>query len=332
MLLQTTYNLYPELDIYHHNWLKVSNSHEIYFEECGNPDGKPVVFLHGGPGSGCNPSQRRFFDPAYYRIILLDQRGCGRSKPLGCTTHNTTSDLVADIEALRLHLNIDKWLVFGGSWGSTLALAYATTHTSAVKGLILRGIFLSRQSELDWFLGEVKHFYPESWQQLLSYLPTHLQQDVFNSYYDLVFADDINVSVAASQRWNAFEGSILRLMSTPLKESEVKETKSTVTTAPTLDDNLIEQARARVQMHYIKHACFVDGDALLKQAANLTHIPTAIVQGRYDMVCPPQTAWELSLMMPQAELHMIVDAGHSAMEPGITSALVAATETFKQLL
>ncbi|MBC7786324.1 MAG: prolyl aminopeptidase [Methylophilaceae bacterium] len=333
MLLQTPYNLYPELDIYHKDWLKVTNSHEIYFEECGNPDGKPVVFLHGGPGSGCNPSQRRFFDPEHYRIILLDQRGCGRSRPLGCTKHNTTPDLVADIEALRLHLNIDKWLVFGGSWGSTLALAYTTQYSSLVHGLILRGIFLSRQSELDWFLGEVKHFYPENWQQLVSYLPGHLQDNVFNTYYNLVFSDDVNISVTASRRWNAFEGSILRLMHTPPSEETIsKETKDSVGPSPTVDENLIEQARARVQMHYIKHGCFVDGDALLKQAANLTHIPTVIVQGRYDMVCPPQTAWELSLMMPQAELHMVADAGHSAMEPGITSALVAATEKFKQLV
>lgn len=332
MLLQTIYNLYPELDTVHHDWLKVTNSHEIYFEECGNPDGKPVVFLHGGPGSGCNPSQRRFFDPKHYRIILLDQRGCGRSKPLGCTKHNTTADLVADIEALRLHLHIEKWLVFGGSWGSTLALAYATQHTNAIQGLILRGIFLSRQSELDWFLGEVKHFYPENWQQLVNYLPAHLQQNVFDAYYDLVFADDINISVAASRRWNAFEGSILRLMPAPPSKEVKDDSKERVPPAPTIDDSLIEQARARVQMHYIKHACFIDGDALLKQSANLTHIPTVIVQGRYDMVCPPQTAWELSLMLPQAELHMIVDAGHSAMEPGITSALIATTEKFKQLV
>lgn len=325
-MLQTSYNLYPELDFYHKDWLKTTNSHEIYFEACGNPAGQAVVFLHGGPGSGCNPAQRRFFDPKHYRIILLDQRGCGRSKPLGCTAHNTTADLVADIEALRLHLNISKWLVFGGSWGSTLALAYAAQHHAVVQGLILRGIFLSRQSELDWFLGEVKHFYPENWHRLVNYLPTDLQINVFAAYYDLVFSNDLAISVAASREWNAFEGSILRLM--PTKETEANAVPPNFTE----QDNLIEQARARVQMHYIKHACFVDGDALLAQAKNLAHIPTVIVQGRYDMVCPPQTAWQLSQAMPQAALHIIADAGHSAMEPGITSALIAATEQFKQLV
>lgn len=334
MMLQTSYNLYPELDFYHKDWLKVTNSHEIYFEECGNPQGQPVVFLHGGPGSGCNPTQRRFFDPKHYRIILLDQRGCGRSKPLGSTDYNTTADLVADIEALRNHLNINKWLVFGGSWGSTLALAYAIKHEEMVQGLILRGIFLSRKSELDWFLGEVKSFFPENWQQLVDYLPAHLQAHVFSSYYDLIFSEDTNVSIAASKHWNAFEGSILRLVpAQPAKESEAE---ATATPKPNLADiekeGQIEVARARVQMHYIKHACFIDGDALLQKTKNLNHIPTVIVQGRYDMVCPPLTAWELLQNMPHAILHMISDAGHSAMEPGITSALVAATEQFKQLV
>lgn len=333
-MLQTSYNLYPELDFYHKDWLKVTNSHEIYFEECGNPQGQPVVFLHGGPGSGCNPSQRRFFDPKHYRIILLDQRGCGRSKPLGSTEHNTTANLVADIEALRSHLNINKWLVFGGSWGSTLALAYAVKHDNRVQGLILRGIFLSRKDELDWFLGEVKHFFPENWQKLVNYLPAHLQAAVFASYYDLVFSADTNISIAASKQWNAFEGSILRLLPTqPTKQPEADAIKPTPPNLADIEkEDQAEIARARVQMHYIKHACFIDGDALLEETKKLRHIPTFIVQGRYDMVCPPQTAWELKQNMPEAIFHMIADAGHSAMEPGITSVLVAATEQFKQLV
>ena len=329
-MLQTSYNLYPELGFYHQTWLKVTDSHEIYFEECGNPLGQPVVFLHGGPGSGCNATQRRFFDPVHYRIILLDQRGCGRSKPLGDTAHNTTADLVADIDALRIHLNINKWLVFGGSWGSTLALAYAAKYDTRVQGLILRGIFLSRKNELDWFLGEVKHFFPENWQQLVNYLPAHLQSNVFASYYDLVFSDDTNMSIAASKQWNAFESSILRLM--PAQPKEPDPAMAQHTQADIEKEGQIEVARARVQMHYIKHACFIDGDALLEEAKNLSRIPTIIVQGRYDMVCPPLTAWELAQNMPRATLHMIGDAGHSAMEPGITSALIAATEQFKQLL
>lgn len=328
-MLQTTYNLYPELDFYHKDWLKVSNLHEIYFEECGNPDGQAVVFLHGGPGSGCNPTQRRFFDPKHYRIILLDQRGCGRSKPLGGTLHNTTTDLVADIEALRQHLNIASWLVFGGSWGSTLALAYAVKHADVIQGLILRGIFLSRSSELNWFLGEVKHFHPESWQLLVDYLPAYLQHDVFSAYYDLVFSNDALINVAAARQWNAYESAMMRLIPAPMSE-EAKQNPSPMTY--TTEENQTELARARVQMHYIKNDCFVDGDALLEQAENLGHIPTVIVQGRYDMVCPPKSAWELSRKMTHASLYIVADAGHSAMEIGITSALVAATEQFKQLL
>ena len=331
-MLQIPYNLYPELDFYHHDWLKVTDNHEIYFEECGNQQGQPVVFLHGGPGSGCNPVQRRFFDPSHYRIILLDQRGCGRSKPLGSTKHNTTADLVADIEALRVHLNISNWLVFGGSWGSTLALAYAVQHSQVLQGLILRGIFLSRKDELDWFLGEVKFFFPENWLQLVNFLPIHLQANVFASYYELVFSEDTNISVAASKQWNAFEGSILRLIPAQPKETTDTAAITQPNQADIKKEEEIEVARARVQMHYIKHACFIDGDALLEETKNLQHIPTVIVQGRYDMVCPPLTAWQLSQNMPHATLHMITDAGHSAMEPGITSALIAATEKFKQLV
>lgn len=332
-MLQNSYNLFPELDFYNQGYLKVTDSHEIYYEQCGDPQGQPVIFLHGGPGSGCNPSQRRFFDPKHYRIILLDQRGCGRSKPLGCTSHNTTSDLVADIEALRTHLNINKWLVFGGSWGSTLALAYAIKHENKVQGLIIRGIFLSRKCELDWFLGEVKTFFPENWQKLVNFLPSNLQSSVFDSYYDLVFSNEINISATASRMWNAFEGSILRLKpDQPSKETEADAVSVIQNNLVDIEKEVqIEIARARVQMHYIKNACFIDGNALLEKTKNLRHIPTIIVQGRYDMVCPPQTAWELSKNMPEATLHIIADAGHSAMEPGITSALIASTEQFKKL-
>ena len=315
-----TYNLYPELDVLEKRSIKIDHLHEIYYEICGNPKGKPVVFLHGGPGSGCNPGQRRFFDPAHYKIILIDQRGCGRSTPPGETRNNTTDDLVSDIDLIRKELGIEKWLVFGGSWGSTLALAYALRHTAHVAGLILRGIFLSRPSELNWFLGEVKTFYPEPWLALCESIPENLKNNPLAYYKELIFSDDENISIPAAIRWNTFEGSIMTLLPRPSgNEDEI--------------NGPVELARARVQIHYIENNCFVGTRDLIAEAKNkLAAIPTVIVQGCYVMVCPPITAWELSQAMPHAEFHMIADAGHSAMEAGTTSALVAATEKFKHIL
>ena len=311
-----TFNLFPELSTFHSEMLNVSQKHAIYYEECGNPAGFPVVFLHGGPGSGCNPTQRRFFDPSFYRIILIDQRGCGRSTPQGCIEDNTIGALVSDIETLKQHLNIKEWLVFGGSWGSTLALAYATSHPSSVKGLILRGIFLSRASELDWFLGEVKNFYPESWEKLLSYLPKNEQSNPLQAYATRVFSEDTTIAGNAAAEWNAYESSIMSLL--PRASAAQNTTPAEV-----------EIARARVQIHYILNQCFVGHRDLLAEAKVLSAIPTTIIQGRYDMVCPPTSAWELSNAMPHAKFLMIADAGHSAMEAGITSALVEATEAFR---
>jgi proline iminopeptidase len=315
-----TYNLYPELDILEKRSIKVDHLHEVYYEICGNPTGKPVVFLHGGPGSGCNPAQRRFFDPAHYKIILIDQRGCGRSTPQGETRNNTTDDLVNDIDLIRKELGIEKWLVFGGSWGSTLALAYAIRHTPHVVGLILRGIFLSRTSELNWFLGEVKTFYPEPWFALCESIPQNLKNNTLAYYKELIFSNDENISIPAAIRWNTFESSIMSLLPRPPgNDSEI--------------NGQVELARARIQIHYIENNCFVGSRDLIAEAAGkLAAIPTVIVQGRYDMVCPPITAWELGKAMPHAEFHMIADAGHSAMEAGTTSALVAATEKFKHIL
>lgn len=314
-----TYNLYPEVAIFERFTLKAGNIHEIYYEACGNPKGKPVVFLHGGPGSGCNPSQRRFFDPAHYRIVLIDQRGCGRSKPQGAIEQNSTNDLVNDIDAIREALKIDKWLVFGGSWGSTLALAYALKHTDKVTGLILRGIFLSRPSELNWFLGQVQSFFPEPWASLCAYLPAIKRHNPLKAYEQLIFSDDPKNSIPAAIRWNAFESSIMSLL--PRQAAPSSEVNGEV-----------ELARARVQIHYIQNHCFVgDRDILAEAKIKLAHIPIDIIQGRYDMVCPPITAWELSRALPHASFQIIEDAGHSAMETGITSALVAATEKFKSL-
>ncbi len=328
-MAEALYNLYPELEPFNKNWLTVDSTHQMYVEECGNPDGIPVIFLHGGPGSGCNPTQRRFFDPNHYRIVLFDQRGCGRSKPQGEVKANTTDDLISDIEAIRLHLNINKWHVFGGSWGSTLAIAYAVKHTAQIISLTLRGIFLSRPAELQWFLGDVQHFFPEVWHKLVQYLPLNKQNDVLNAYSELIFNDDLAISGEAAVQWNAFENAIMRLK--PAPESAEPTQVNAKTPADTQHERLTEVARARVQIHYIKHQCFVDGEALLKQASLLANIPTVIVQGRYDMVCPPQTAWALHQMMPHAQFTMVADAGHSAMEPSVTSALIAATEAFKTL-
>ena len=312
------YNLYPEISPYVHGQLEVSATHSLYYEQCGHPHGQPVVFLHGGPGSGCNPGQRRFFDPAHYHSILFDQRGCGRSTPLGCTEENTTAELVADIERLRQHLGIERWLVFGGSWGSTLALAYALAYPNRVSGLILRGIFLSRSRELRWFLGETENFYPEAWQKLLDYLDPTERDDLLAAYARRIFSEDAAISTPAAAHWNAYEGSIMTLQ------------PASASGTPVPDD--VQLARARVQLHYILHQCFIDGDEMLRQAETLAAIPTTIVQGRYDMVCPPLTAWQLKQAMPHADFEMIADAGHSAMEHGTASALVAATEKFKTKL
>ena len=322
-------SLYPEIEPFNKNHLKVGNLHQIYYEECGKSDGIPVVFLHGGPGSGCNPTQRRFFDPKHYRIILLDQRGCGRSTPQGETRDNTTNDLVNDIEALRQHLNIAKWHVFGGSWGSSLALAYAVKHANNIISLVLRGIFLSRVSELAWFLGDVKHFQPEGWHRLISYLPEIERSNVLTAFSTRIFADDASINIPAAIHWNSYESDMMRLL--PSEASAASPATPAKTANELNKDKLIELARARVQIHYIQNQCFIDGDAILKAATTLNAIPTVIVQGRYDMVCPPVTAWQLAQAMPHAKLIMVADAGHSAMELGIMQALIAATEEFKVL-
>lgn len=309
------FKLFPEISPYRTEMLNVSAKHQIYFEECGNPKGYPVVFLHGGPGSGCNPTQRRFFDPHFYRIILLDQRGCGRSTPPGSIEDNTTDALVNDIETLKTHLGIHQWLVFGGSWGSTLALAYALAHPQSVTGLILRGIFLSRASELNWFLGEIKSFYPEPWEKLLSYLPANEQGNPLEAYAKRVFSDDQALAQQAAIHWNAYESNIMTLLPREANTSAINPE--------------VELARARVQIHYIMNKCFVSHRDLLDEIKSLTHIPTTIIQGRYDMVCPPITAWELKQAMPHADFEMVADAGHSAMDASLTSALVKATEEFK---
>ncbi|MDP8567479.1 prolyl aminopeptidase [Methylophilus aquaticus] len=313
----SSFNMYPECSPFQHEMLQVDPVHTLYLEQCGNPSGTPVLFLHGGPGSGCNTMQRRFFDPMHYRIILFDQRGCGRSQPAGETTQNTTDDLVFDIEKIRKHLGINRWHIFGGSWGSTLALAYATQYPQTAISLTLRGVFLSRPHEIDWFLGQVALFFPDAWQALTIDVPMDQQENILGYYSALIFNMDTAISIPAAIRWNAFETSIMSLL-------------------PKVDtshiNGAVELARARVQIHYIQHMCFIDGERLLEQAKEkLERIPSTIVQGRYDMVCPPQTAWQLSQSMPHARFFMIADAGHSAMEEGTCQALLETTERYKAL-
>ncbi len=308
--------LYPPIEPYGHGWLAVSALHSLYYEQCGSPHGQPVVMLHGGPGSGCNPGQRRFFDPARYRIILLDQRGCQRSLPPGCVEENTTWHLVEDLERLRSHLDIPRWLVFGGSWGSTLALAYAATHPQAVTGLILRGIFLCRAKELEWFLYQARQFFPEAWEALTAPLHAGEHADILGAYCRRVFAADPAQAGAAARNWNAYESAIMSLVPGPPPATE--------------PDAALAIARARVQLHYLTHFGFLGERPLLDQVHRFRHIPAVIVQGRYDMVCPPLSAHELHRAWPEAAFRMVADAGHSAMEPGIAAALVAAADAFRR--
>jgi proline iminopeptidase len=308
--------LFPALEPYATGYVSTSSRHHFYYEECGNPAGAPVIVLHGGPGSGCTPAQRRFFDPDHYRVILFDQRGCGRSQPSGCIEDNTTDHLIGDIEQLRLHLGIERWLVFGGSWGSTLAIAYALAHPRRVRGLILRGIFLATPPELDWFLYQSRHFFPEAWQSFVAPLGKEGHHDILAAYQQLIFGTDSSQAVAAAKSWNAYESALISLLPTE------------PTHPPPAEEVVL--ARARIQLHYLVHGCFLGETPLIERIAHVRHIPTVIVQGRYDMVCPPCTAYALHRAWPEAELHMIPDAGHAASEPGITAALVEATEKFKQ--
>ncbi len=320
MPTESLYTLYPEISPYHATWIKRPHGHKIYVELSGNPHGKPIIFLHGGPGGGTNPKQRQFFDPKHYQIILFDQRGCGQSKPLGETNGNTTQDLLSDMEAIRKHFDIKRWIIFGGSWGSALALAYATQYPETIKALILRGIFLSRKTELDWFLGEVKAFFPEAHQTLLDFLPDNKRDDLVKNYSELVFSSDLKISGPASIAWNRFESGLLKLL------PQAEENKTL-----TDEDIQNEIARARVQLHYIKDQCFIDGKKILKEVKQLKDIPTTIIQGRYDMVCPPITAYELYQCMPHASFIMVPNAGHSASEPSMTSELVKATNHYRVL-
>jgi len=312
--------LFPAIEPYRTGRLKVSPLHTIYYEECGNPKGKPLVFLHGGPGGGIDPDYRRYFDPRKWRVVLLDQRGCGKSRPFAELRENTTWDLVADIERLREHLGIDRWVVFGGSWGSTLSLAYAETHPHRVKALVLRGIFMLRRSELNWFYQEgASHLFPEAWEQYVSVIPARERKDMMAAYYKRLTSSNKATRRAAAKAWSVWEGSTSKLYTDP---ALVKK----------FGGGRFADAFARIECHYFVHKGFFEtDDQLLRDARKLRDIPGVIIQGRYDVVCPATSAWALHGAWPGSKLVIVPDAGHSMSEPGIRSALVEETDRFARL-
>lgn len=311
---------YPEIEPYRTDRLKVSERHEIYFEESGNPKGKPVVFVHGGPGGGTDPSQRRFFDPALYRIVLFDQRGCGKSRPHASLEDNTTWHLVSDMEALREHLGIKKWQVFGGSWGSTLALTYAQKHPEVVSELVLRGIFLLRRQEIDWFYQfGASEIYPDAWESFRDAIPPAERNDFLSAYYKRLTSEDADVRLAAARAWSIWEGRTSKLLPEAASVDRFGEEEFAL-------------AFARIESHYFINRGFFESDGfLLRGIDRIRHIPTVIVHGRYDVVCPLTSAWALHKEWPEAELMIVPDAGHSANEPGNCRALIAATDRFARL-
>jgi proline iminopeptidase len=308
--------LYPNIEPYRTERFPVSDGHTLYLEECGNPDGLPVVFLHGGPGAGISPKSRRFFDPARWRIVLFDQRGAGKSTPFASIEANTTPDLVADIERIREHLGIERWLVFGGSWGSTLALAYAETHSGRVTGLVLRGIFLGRPEETRWLFeaGGASRIFPEKWQHFAAAIPAAERGHMLDAYWQRLTADDAAVRVAAARAWGAWEGGVLTLAESPETEAEYAAPEIAV-------------SMARLEAHYFRNQIFLQPNQLLRDVERIRRIPGVIVHGRYDMDCPMQNAFDLHRAWPEAEFHAVL-AGHASSEPAIVDKLVEATDRF----
>ena len=308
---------YPEIQPYRAGYLEVSPEHSIYFEESGNPRGKPAVFLHGGPGGGTSPRQRRFFDPERYRIVLFDQRGCGKSKPHASLLDNTTWHLVSDIEALRKHLGIESWLVFGGSWGSSLALAYAETHPARVSELVLRGIFLLRRWELEWFYQHgTSLLFPDAWQKYLAVIPLAERGDLISAYHRRLTSENAFVRQEAARAWSVWEASTSNLLQ---DDAYIKS----------CEGDEFSLAFARIECHYFMNRGFLAHEnQLLDDVTRLRHIPTVIIQGRYDVVCPLKSAWELSRAFPEADFRVVPDSGHSAYELGTVHELISATDRF----
>lgn len=310
-------NLYPEIAPYREGRLKVSDLHDLHFEECGNPGGKPALVLHGGPGGGISAFLRQGHDPARYRIILFDQRGCGKSTPHACLTQNTTWDLVSDIEVLRRHLRIDRWQVVGGSWGSTLALSYALSHAERVSELVLRGIFTLRKTEIDWFYqAGADQIFPDAWERYVSIIPRSERGDLVAAYYRRLTGADEVARRAAAREWSLWEGTTLSLLPNPAREASFAE-------------DHYAAAMAAIECHYFSHGGFFETDGwIIANAARLRAIPGVIIQGRYDVCTPARTAWDLHRAWPEARLEMIADAGHTGVEPGIADAMVRATDGF----
>jgi proline iminopeptidase len=310
-------SLYPEIEPFDSGFLPVSSLHTLYYEQSGNPNGKPVVFLHGGPGGGTSAKCRRFFDPAVYRIVLFDQRGCGKSTPHAELTDNTTWDLVADIERVREHLGIGRWQVFGGSWGSTLALAYAQTHPDKVSELVLRGIFMLRRWELEWFYQKgCDALYPDAWETYLNAIPEVERGDLMSAYHRRLTSPDAKTRTDAARAWSVWEGAT----------SFLWQDKSHIESSA---EDEFALAFARIECHYFVNGGFFEhDDQLLRNVERIRNIPAVIVQGRYDVVCPLRSAWDLHRAWPEADLHIVQDAGHSAFEPGIVHELVEATDRF----
>ena len=308
--------LYPSIEPYDTGMLALDETHTMYWEQSGHPGGLPVLFLHGGPGAGATAVHRRFFDPSTYRIIVFDQRGAGRSTPRGDLTNNTTADLVADIERLREHLGIKQFLLFGGSWGSTLALAYAEAHPDRCMGLVIRGIFLGRPVEIDWFLYGLKTVFPEAWRDLVSVLPENEHGDILKNFYRRLLDADPRVHLPAARAWSRYEGACSTLHPSP-------------ETVAAFGEDDLAYALARIETHYFTNGNFMSENALLDNIGAVTHLPCKIIQGRYDMICPIATADELHRAWPGSEMIIVPDAGHSAMDPGVREALVTTTERCK---
>ena len=317
-------DFYPAIEPYQTGTLKLDEIHTMYFEQSGNPAGVPVVFLHGGPGSGASPTHRQFFDPRFYRIVIFDQRGAGRSTPLGELRDNSTPHLIADMETLRNHLGIDRWMVFGGSWGSTLALAYAEHHPQQTMALILRGIFLCRPSEIDWFLAGLRHIFPEAWRKFVGHLDESKQgreahvhpEQILNAYHALLTHPDPAVHLPAARVWSIYEGSC----STLLPNAGL---------VANFGSDRMALGLARIEAHYFMNDIFLPKNFLLNNIGKIRHIPTTIVQGRYDVVCPIISADDLARGFPEADYHIVNDAGHSAFETGIRAKLIETMEKLK---
>ena len=311
-------DLFPPIEPYRTGRLRLGARHALYWEESGNPKGRPALFLHGGPGAGATAVHRRFFDPSHWRIVVFDQRGSGRSTPLGEIDENSPAHLLCDIELLRRELNVVEWLVFGGSWGSTLALHYAETHPERCTGLVLRGIFLCRAEEIEWFLYGIRAIFPEAWRAFAGFVPEPERGDLLAAYYRRLIDPDPRIHLPAARAWSIYEGAC----STLLPNSE---------TAAAFGEDRLALGLARIEAHYFTHHLFAGAADLVRRVAAIRHLPGVIVQGRYDMVCPVRSADELARAWPEAEFIIVPDAGHSAMEPGIREQLVVATERLKAL-